>query len=400
MASKIILMKAILSIWFCWFFLVLPRMAVPQILPLIEKDFNLSHGESALLMSVYMFPYALMQLPAGSLSDRFSKKYFIVFSVLGTCLATVFMAFAGSFNSLLAFRILSGLMGGMFYAPSTAYLIQSVAVKDIGAALGFVFTGGSLANISISLFINSLDVEMFGWRNFFLLCAIPGVLFAPLLFFTLKEEKIDSELKQERLNFAIFWTGLKNPQYTLLLVYVFISSLSNWSLATFLPTFFVERGLTIYEASRLMLIYNIITFFAGFLVGPIIKKLGLRKPALISTVTMCLFSYFITLSTSSLTTILLLVLWGLFGGISWSSYNALVSEITPRSFQGAFLGIFNLTAFLSGTVGPIIFGGIADVSGFEAFFMLSFILYVITFGIALLILVFPRFLNRKIWAKS
>ena len=383
---------AVLSIWACWLFLVLPRMVVPQLLPLIERDLNLSHGDAALLMSVYMFPYALMQLPAGSLSDRFGKKYFIVLSVFGTCLATIFMAFAKTFDSLLIFRMVSGLMGGMFYAPSTAYVVQSASGRDVGMALGLVFTGGSFANIMISLLINSLRVEEYGWRNFLLLCAVPGAVFTPLLLFLLRGEKVGLTASRESLDSKVFLQGLKNPQFVLLLIYSFVSSLSGWSLMTFLPTFFVlERGFTVAEASRIMMVYYITTAFAGFLSGISTRTLGFRVPGLISTTTLCIVSYTIPLSHSWVTTVLVLVFWGLLGGLAWSAYNALLTELTPKGFQGTFLGLFNLMTFLGGTVGPAVFGKVADTAGFDTFFRLSFFLYTVPLGIAIIIFLFPRF---------
>jgi len=384
----------VLSIWACWLLLVLPRMIVPPLLPLIEKDLGLSHGDAALLMSVYMFPYALMQLPAGSLSDRFGKKYFIILSVFGTCLATILMAFAKTFDSLLALRVICGLTAGMLYAPSTAYVVQSAEGKDLGLALGVVFTGGHFSNIMISILVKSLPVEACGWRSFFLLSAIPGAIFAPFLLLLLRGEKVELRTSREDLDVESFWRGLKNLQLALLLLHNFVSSLSGWSLVTFLPTFYVlERGFTVSEASFLMMIYYLTSVFSSLLSGIAMNMLGFRAPGLIATATMCIISYAIPLSRSWSITILVFVLWGLFGGLSWTAYNALLSELAPRGFQGTFLGIYNLMGFLSGTIGPVIFGRIADIAGFEAFFTLSLLFYVVSLGLSIIIMRIPHTLS-------
>lgn len=365
-------------------------MIIPPLLPLIEKDLSLSHGEAALLMSVYMFPYALMQLPAGTLSDRFGKKYFIVLSVFGTCLTTILMAFASTFESLLVLRIISGLTAGMFYAPSTAYVVQSAGGRDVSMALGLVFTGGSFSNIVISILVNFLPIAEYSWRSFFILCAVPGAIFAPSLLLLLPPEKVESA-GRKNLDFGSFRREMKNIQLDLLLLYNFVSSLSGWSLMTFLPTFYVlERGFTVSEASLLMIIYYITSAMSGPLSGITTNILGLRAPSIISALAICAVSYTIPLSSSPATTLSILVIWGLLGGLSWSAYNVLLSELIPQGFQGTFLGIYNLTGFLSGTIGPILFGKVADLAGFEAFFTLALFLNMVPLGISIIIMRFQH----------
>lgn len=378
--------SAVLSMWCCWIFLILPRMIVPPLLPLVEKEFTLSYEGAALLMSLYMLSYAVTQLPAGLLSDRFGNKYFIIISIFGACLPAVLMAFTSTFGSLLLLRIFSGLAAGLFYAPSTAYILQSTSIKNRGMALGLVFTGGSVASILISLLINFLPVQEYGWRSFFSLCAIPGLLFTPILLFTLKGRRREAT-SHKGLDFKGFLRGLKSPQLVTLMLYNFVSSLSSWSLTTFIPTFFVvERGFTVSTTALLMLTYSFTSVLSGPLSGIAAQRLGLKIPGFLATVAMCIVSFATPLSYSPTTIIIVLAIWGLIGGLSWSPYNVLLTELVPQNLRGTFLGIFNLIGFLSGTIGPVIFGRVADTAGFGAFFTLSLLLSAIStiFSIAII----------------
>ena len=377
---------AVLSIWFCWLFLILPRMIVPPLLPLIEKEFTLSHEDAALLMSVYMLSYALMQLPAGSLSDRFGNKYFIILSIFGACLPIVLMPLTSTFESLLVLQIVSGLSAGLYYVPSTTYITQSTSIKNRGMALGLVFTGGSFASILISLLINFFPIQEYGWRSLFALCAIPGVLFTPILLLTLKD-RIREDTNHRDLDLESFLRGLKNPQLVMLILYNLVSSLSGWSLTTFIPTFFVlEKGLTVSATALLMLAYYFTSAMSGPLSGTVARRLGLRVPGFLAAVAMCIVSFATPLSYTPVAIVLVLAVWGLIGGLSWSPYNVLLIELVPQNLRGTFLGIFNLTGFLSGTVGPVLFGRVADTAGFGAFFTLSLLLSVVStiFSIAII----------------
>jgi MFS family permease len=377
----------VLSVWAGWLLLILPRMVVPTLLPIIEEDFQLSHRESAYLMSGYMFAYALVQIPVGSLSDRYGKKYFIVGSVCGTCIAAFLMAFTHSFSILLLLRSLSGLMAGMYYAPSTAYIVERVDQEDVGLTLGLVFTGGSFSNLVITFLLNVLPLQHVEWQTFFIFAATPGILFSPILFNYLKEDEKTSDEKIDRtLSVRAIWRELNNPLLMLLFFYNFLSSLSGWSVTTFLPTFFVlERGFTVATASLLITLYYVTTIISGPLAGITTRKFGLRIPSIITSLAMCIFTLVLPISHSRIIIVSMLILWGVLGGLSWPAYNALLLEKTPKSHHGTFLGLYNLLTFISGTIGPPFFRRIADLAGFKVFFNAAFAVYVVVLSTTLII---------------
>jgi MFS family permease len=377
----------ILSVWAGWLLLILPRMVVPTLLPVIEEDFQLTHRESAYLMSSYMFAYALVQIPVGSLSDRLGKKHFIVGSICGTCIAAFLMAFAHSFSTLLLLRSLSGLMAGMYYAPSTAYIVERVDQEDVGLTLGLVFTGGSFSNLVITLLLNVVPLQFVEWQMFFIFTATSGILFSPILFHYLQGDTESSDEQVDRtLSVKVIWRELNNPLLIMLFFYNFLSSLSGWSVSTFLPTFFVlDRGFTVATASLLMTFYYVTTIFSGPLAGIAIRKFGLRIPSVITSLAMCLFTFVLPISYSGIVIVSLLILWGVLGGLSWPAYNALLLEKTSKRHHGTFLGLYNLLTFISGTIGPPIFGRVADSSGFNVFFNVAFMVYVAVLSTTLII---------------
>jgi len=110
-----------------WIAIGFPRMLVSPLLPLIEAEFNVSHAQAALLMSGYLLPYALVQLPAGSLSDRLGNKYFMLLAMFGTSLGSLLMSFTSSFNQALVLRLFSGALSGFWFPSNTNIIIQRTA---------------------------------------------------------------------------------------------------------------------------------------------------------------------------------------------------------------------------------------------------------------------------------
>ena len=135
-----------------------------------------------------------------------------------------------------------------------------------------------------------------------------------------------------------------------------------------------------------MLVNYLTAIGSGPLSGIVARRTGFKVPGVIAAIAMCLVAFLLPLSYALPQIILVLSIWGLLGGLSSAPYNALLSEAVPKTLRGTFLGIFNLIGFLSGTIGPRLFGNILDIAGFSAFFTLALLLNILTVGLALLIL--------------
>jgi MFS family permease len=83
---------------------------------------------------------------------------------------------------------------------------------------------------------------------------------------------------------------------------------------------------------------------------------------------------------------IIFVIWGLMGGMGGQVFVVLISQIIPLKVRGAVLGSYNFMGFVSATIGPVIFGYVADVLGFTVFFQLALALQLCGFIIVLLMM--------------
>ena len=83
--------------------------------------------------------------------------------------------------------------------------------------------------------------------------------------------------------------------------------------------------------------------------------------------------------------VILLLVWGLIGGWSFTAFNLVILRSFPKTLRGTFLGIYNQVGFISATLGPPFFGLIIDIAGFRSFFTLSLALYITSLPMVLLI---------------
>ena len=360
-------------VWASWFSMMLPRTVVTALLPTIEVEYQISHAEAGLLMTSYLYPYALMQIPAGALSDRLGRKRFIIIALMGSSLASFALAGRLGFLQMIGLRVMAGLFAGLWYAPSMSLLALSVGEKDRGKAVGLAFSGPPVSDTVIYLMVGMLGVERFGWRNYFLIYAFPGLLCAFVTGLLVKEvawprhSSPPTIKKRQPVGKA-----LKSRTMSGILFHNVAVFLAMYGLRTFLPVYLVQvRGLAPSEASLLMVAYAASVIPSGPLIGYLVDRFGFGRPSLFSLVTLCLVVSALSVIPVGVPMVFFLLLWGLIGGWTVTAFSVLLTRIVPVETRGTFLGILNSSTFLGAATGPLILGYAADVGGFGAFFALA-----------------------------
>jgi len=241
-------------VWAGWFSIMLPRMVVTALLPTIEAEYQISHAEAGLLMTSYFYPYALMQIPAGALSDRLGRKRFIIIALIGSSLASFALAGGQGFLQMIGLRVLAGFFAGLWYAPSMSLLTLSVGDEDRGKAVGLAFSGPPVSDTVIYLMVGVFGVESFGWRNYFLIYAFPGLLCAFVTCLLVKEVVWTRHSSPPTIKKGQpVGRTLKSRTMSSILLHSVVVFSAVYGLRTFLPVYLVQvRGLAPSEASLLM----------------------------------------------------------------------------------------------------------------------------------------------------
>ncbi|MFQ6076441.1 MAG: MFS transporter [Candidatus Bathyarchaeia archaeon] len=376
--------RVVATVWFGWLSIMLPRMIITPLIPTIKEDYGLTNAQAGLLMTGYLYPYSSMQIPAGTLCDRFGTKRLIILALKGSSSMALMIWLTRGFPEMLTFRVLAGVLAGMWYAPSTTLLTLTVKEEDRGKALGMVFTGASLSDVIIYALVGLIGVERFDWHYYFLFCSLPGLLCALLVGTTTREPSLPSPVKEGVSGGRESVVEvLKERPVLSNIVFTIVIFLLTWSLRTFLPTYFVEhRLLSDSEASLLMIVYASTMILGGPLAGYLVDRLGYRLPALVSLAVLCIVILALPSVPMGLPTAAILILWGLAGGWSLTAFNVLLIETVPPRVRGTFLGIYNSASFMGAATGPYLLGYVADVAGFGSFFMAALVLCVLATLIA------------------
>ncbi len=359
MAGKSIIVAAS---WLGWFSVFLLRFAPSPLLILIEREFNLSHGSAGLIFTSYLLAYASMQIPAGVLSDRTGPTRIIVAGLTIMTISGLAMGLSPTFTSMLILSFLAGTGAGTFYTSNTSLISTVFPPSERGKILGIAYSGiGAGASAAIAL--GGLLGGTLGWREIFYIAALPGCI-AAILFTRIELKSLHTFHRSGSSALGLEILGTRA-----IAIYIVIHTLiliTYFGITSFTPTYIaLASGLGLVEANLLFLAFPLSEIFGGLVGGYMAGRLGPRRILAISLTTIFLGTAIIPLVKPEAYVILLLPLIGLMFRAAATALPLLVIRSSPKETLGAILGWYNSVGFIGASIGPYIFGLIADLYGFS-----------------------------------
>ena len=165
---------------FCAFGLAInyiDRSAISVSLPFMTQDFHLTPTEKGLILSAFSWSYALMQIPAGRLIDRFGERVMFGASVLVWSLFTAATAGVSSFAALLGLRLGLGVGEAGAYPAAAKTVSQWFPLRLRGRATSVYDSGARIGSAAATPII-ALIIGLFGWRAAFIFAGGLGILWA------------------------------------------------------------------------------------------------------------------------------------------------------------------------------------------------------------------------------
>lgn len=144
-------------------------------LPLIREDMQLSFTQGGVLSAAATFSYALGQVPAGFLADRFGAKRLFFLGLLGWSVMSLAFGLIHAFWLAVANQLVAGVFRALLFAPGLALLASSFGPERRATAMSFFWVGCFCGNIVLAL-LGPLLAAQFGWRSAYMFFAALGVV--------------------------------------------------------------------------------------------------------------------------------------------------------------------------------------------------------------------------------
>ncbi len=143
--------------------------------PDLARQFKLNDTEMGFLFSAFFWSYALFQIVAGWLVDRFDVKWVYAIGFLVWSLATAAMGVLSGFAMFFALRLILG-MGESVAYPATSRLLAANYEEDRRGFANALIDAGTKVGPAISMMLGGLVVAHFGWRALFLFVGLASLL--------------------------------------------------------------------------------------------------------------------------------------------------------------------------------------------------------------------------------
>jgi MFS family permease len=167
----------------------LDRQVLNILIEDIKLELKLTDTQMGLLGGLaFAIFYTFLGIPIARLAERKNRAVIIGSSVAVWSGFTAMCATVGNFWQLLLYRIGVGVGEAGCTPPAHSLIVDYVPKEKRASALAFYSMGTPIGTL-VGLIMGGLVADAYGWRAAFLVAGAPGLIFALLAFFTLKEPR-------------------------------------------------------------------------------------------------------------------------------------------------------------------------------------------------------------------
>jgi len=364
---------AILSLGMVIAYIDRANLSVALATPEFRTAFQLTDSARGLLNSVFFWSYALLQIPAGWLVDRYGVRRVYAIGFFFWTLVSAMTGFVNNVYQLVAVRLLLGAGESVGAPASLRWIRWNCPEQERGFAVGIYMAGtkiGSAIGVPIAAFL----ITALNWRAMFFICGASGFLWliAWLLF---ARETPAEPLSSRPENFEQeipFRDVIMTRTVLGILLGTFSYGYFLYFCVTWLPAYLVENRHLALTSMGFYALFSfggmaVVAILSGWLADWMISR-GTDPARTRKTFTILGFVLASTelfgAWTNSQTVALFFAAFSLAGlGLATANYWALTQTLVPGKAMGRIAGIQNCASNLGGVAAPILTGWLKEKSG-------------------------------------
>ncbi|QIT28838.1 MFS transporter [Raoultella terrigena] len=316
-------------------------------------------GQAVTATALVALVTGLLITPATKNIDR--RWVLMFFSVL-QIISSMMVAFAPSLEFLLLGRLLLGIAIGGFWSMSTATAMRLVPAAFVPKALAIIFSAVSVATV-VAAPLGSYLGGMIGWRNVFIICALPSLV---ALFWQLWV--LPSMRPESAGSFATLFKVLRRPGMLGGMLATILIFSGHFAFFTYLRPFLETVAQASVEGVSLILLgFGLANFVGTSIAGHLLARSLRMTLALVPLVMSILALMMVSFGHLALLDGLMVAMWGFAFGlvpVGWSTWLATTVPDEAESAGGLLVASIQL-AISAGAAGG---GAVFDITGASGVF--------------------------------
>lgn len=338
---------------------------------------HLPGGESHLLIGIALGAYgltqAILQIPAGWLSDRFGRKPVIYASLILFAVGSFIAAYADDIYWIIIGRVVQG-AGALnaavmaLTADLTREEVRTKAMAMIGITIGITF--------SISMVLSPMLNNVLGVPGIFALTGVLALLAMGVVKFVIPDPAITRFHSDTQASWSHFSEVLHNKDLLRLNFGIFSLHAILMSVFMQVPFVMLKNGL---ELSQHWYVYLPVMLMAFVLmVPPIIiaeKKAKMKQIFMLAIFLAMCAQLLLMFGQDNLwgIAIALLVFFTAFNVLE-ATLPSMISKIAPLAAKGTAMGVYSSVQFLGAFLGATAGGALMQFVGGNAVFVFAIVL--------------------------
>lgn len=317
----------------------------------IEDDWKLSYDELLNLWFLGSLLVGLGALPAGWISDRWSRSGMIAIMFIGLGISSLLCGLSGNKVSLFISLSLLGLFCAIYHPAGVSWVVNTS--KETGKALGFnnIFGG---VGIGLGAFFAGVLIEQFNWQAAFMLPGLISLVVGLSLTYHLKSGKIslknisseqfkDNPEKNQMLKIAIIMLlSITCLSFVYQILQTSLPKAIDIRLTDSLDLSTSDIG---YIVAAIYIVSGLMNYVGGILTDKYSEKLiysiGIVGQGLLLLLIVSLSNYWLIAISLAIVA---------FNSSILPAENLLLAKFSPEKYQSLVYGIKFIVSF---TVGPI-----------------------------------------------
>ncbi len=344
---------------------LLDVMSGSIVVPLLPSYAQRFGAGSLLLGLIFTLPAAasaVLSTPLGALADAYGRRTFIVVGLLLGSVATIGVGFAGTLPVLLVLRTFDG-VGAAAAGPASKAVLGDLATNETrGRVTGAYRTVGMLG-LAFGPIVGGLLADRFSLATPFVVLGVVTLAGTILVTVVLPEERVTD---LERGLFDVPAVGALRGNLTApaaaLLFSALLSSVGTRAFDPMLAPLLAETtGATPSQVGFAWSAFGVSMALCLPIGGTVADRFPRRYAIVAGKSLWCLVLTTLALGTVGWLPPLALALGGVASAVSAPALGALHYEVAPDGAEGTFFGLIGAAFATGGTLGPLVYGGVAGV---------------------------------------
>ena len=339
----------------------------------IEDDWKLSYDELLNLWFLGSLLVGLGALPAGWISDKWSRSGMIAIMFIGLGISSLLCGLSGNKVSLFISLSLLGLFCAIYHPAGISWVVNTS--KETGKALGFnnIFGG---VGIGLGAFFAGVLIEQFNWQAAFMLPGLISLVVGLSLTYHLKSGKIslknisseqfkDNPEKNQMLKIAIIMLlSITCLSFVYQILQTSLPKAIDIRLTDSLDLSTSDIG---YIVAAIYIVSGLMNYVGGILTDKYSEKLiysiGIIGQGILLFLIVSLSNYWLIAISLAIVA---------FNSSILPAENLLLAKFSPEKYQSLVYGIKFIVSFTVGPIALIMISRSYDLTGEFGLLYLAF----------------------------